>query len=111
MRDGKEVEGVYPEFKSIFEVNLPEKYDKLSDPIQFKECNKQLKKEIIKNQKIANKFSDIQIQQINDWETPDGYTWHHNQHPGKLQLVDRIEHMKTSHTGGRAIWGGGRNAR
>jgi len=33
-------------------------------------------------------------------ETPSGYTWHHNQDQGLLQLVDRKAHAKTGHTGG-----------
>ncbi|NIZ47782.1 hypothetical protein HCT46_07630, partial [Spirochaetales bacterium BR208] len=30
---------------------------------------------------------------------------------GKMQLVDRIIHDATPHTGGRWIWGGGTNNR
>jgi hypothetical protein len=33
-------------------------------------------------------------------ETPSGYTWHHHQEQGRLQLVDRKAHAKTGHTGG-----------
>lgn len=33
-------------------------------------------------------------------ETPSGYTWHHHQDPGKMQLIDRTVHAKTGHTGG-----------
>ena len=32
--------------------------------------------------------------------TPDGYTWHHHQDPGLMQLVDRDIHRQTGHTGG-----------
>ena len=44
---------------------------------------------------------------IEDGETPDGYTWHHDAEAGKMQLVDFETHQKTGHTGGRYIWGGG----
>ncbi len=37
--------------------------------------------------------------------TPEGYTWHHNQEPGVMQLVDRGVHAATGHTGGFSIWG------
>jgi len=37
--------------------------------------------------------------------TPEGYTWHHAQEPGVMQLVDRGVHAATGHTGGYSIWG------
>jgi RHS repeat-associated protein len=33
-------------------------------------------------------------------ETPEGYTWHHHQEPGLMQLIERGIHAKTGHTGG-----------
>jgi RHS repeat-associated protein len=33
-------------------------------------------------------------------ETPKGYTWHHHQEKGRMQLVDSDIHSKTGHTGG-----------
>ena len=35
-------------------------------------------------------------------ETPVGYTWHHHQNAGRMQLIDRGVHAKTGHTGGFA---------
>ena len=35
----------------------------------------------------------------------DGYTWHHHQNAGILQLVDEEIHAKTWHHGGYSIWG------
>jgi RHS repeat-associated protein len=32
--------------------------------------------------------------------TPTGYTWHHHQDKGLMQLIDRTVHAKTGHTGG-----------
>ncbi|HSP79831.1 MAG TPA: HNH endonuclease [Myxococcaceae bacterium] len=41
-------------------------------------------------------------------EPPPGYTWHHHQDVGRMQLVSFEAHrMATPHTGGMAIWGGG----
>ena len=48
---------------------------------------------------------------ILDGETPDGYTWHHDAEVGKMQLVESDIHMKTGHTGGRTVWGGGNENR
>ena len=52
-------------------------------------------------------YSEEQLDDIKRGHTPRGYTWHHSEEPGKLQLVDKEIHKRTGHTGGRAIWGGG----
>lgn len=36
--------------------------------------------------------------------TPKGYTWHHHQSKGKMQLVETKIHSKTGHTGGFHLW-------
>jgi hypothetical protein len=33
-------------------------------------------------------------------QTPDGYTWHHHQVPGRMQQIETRVHMMTGHTGG-----------
>lgn len=40
-----------------------------------------------------------------------GYTWHHHQSPGRMQLVPFGIHNVTDHVGGRTIWGGGNELR
>jgi hypothetical protein len=35
---------------------------------------------------------------------PKGYTWHHHQDRGRMQLVETEAHRKTGHTGGFKIW-------
>ncbi|AGE64234.1 HNH endonuclease [Bacillus subtilis] len=52
---------------------------------------------------LKNQFNDLQIKMIKAGETPDGYTWHHHQDPGRMQLVDQKVHRKTGHTGGRHL--------
>lgn len=37
-------------------------------------------------------------------KTPEGYTWHHHQDLGRMQLVKRDIHDKTGHTGGYSIY-------
>ncbi|WP_215902315.1 HNH endonuclease [Acinetobacter seifertii] len=32
-----------------------------------------------------------------------GYTWHHHQYQGRMQLVPTWEHSKTGHIGGDAM--------
>ncbi len=36
--------------------------------------------------------------------TPKGYTWHHHQSTGRMQLVNSSIHSKTGHTGGFSLW-------
>jgi hypothetical protein len=36
--------------------------------------------------------------------TPDGYTWHHHQDYGRMQLVPEEVHRATGHTGGFSLW-------
>lgn len=109
--DGNEVTGVFPEFDSAFDAQLPEDLYKSSDKEQFAECNKQLKEKVENNPEFAKKFTSEQLEQIKNGDTPDGYTWHHNEETGKMQLVDSDVHAKTGHTGGKTIWGGGNENR
>ena len=113
--DGEKVEGVFPEFESEFEVQLPQEMYLKTDKQQFKECNKRLAEAIENDPKLKEKFSAEQIEQIHDGvydgTSPDGYVWHHDAEPGKMQLVDCETHSHTGHTGGRSLWGGGSDFR
>lgn len=108
---GEAVKVVVPVFDSAFDAQLPNEKLQSTDREQFKECNKQLKDAVEKDPKLAKKFTPEQLEQIKNGDTPDGYTWHHHEDTGKMQLVDTVTHDKTAHTGGKAIWGGGRENR
>lgn len=105
--EGNEATGVFPKFESDFDAQLPRDMLKSSDKEQFTECNNQLKDAFSKDPEVAKKFSGEQLEQIKNGDTPDGYTWHHNEECGKMQLVKSDVHAQTGHTGGRSIWGGG----
>ena len=90
---------------------LPEDLYQSTDREQFAECNTQLKEDVKKDPELAKQFSAEQLEQIENGDTPDGYTWHHNEETGKMQLVDSDIHSKTGHTGGKTIWGGGNENR
>lgn len=109
--DGKQYEVVVPQFDSKYDAQLSEDKLKSTDREQFKECNAQLKEEVANNKDLRSQFDDEQIEQIENGDTPDGYTWHHDADVGKMQLVDTEVHQKTGHTGGRSIWGGGTDNR
>lgn len=109
--DGNEVTGVFPVFDSEFDAQLPDELLQSSDREQFDECNKQLKEAVENDPELAAKFTPEQLEQIMNGDTPDGYTWHHNEEKGKMQLVDADTHAQTGHTGGKTIWGGGNGNR
>lgn len=109
--DGKQYEVVAPRFESTYDAQLPEDKLKSTDREQFKECNSQLKEAVANDPELREKFDEEQLEQIENGDTPDGYTWHHDVDAGKMQLVDTETHQKTGHTGGRSIWGGGSDYR
>ena len=109
--NGVEIEGVFPVFDSEYDTQLPEDKIKETDAKQNEYCNEQLKNEVENNPELAENFTPEQIEQIKNNETPDGYTWHHNEESGKMQLVKTEDHQANRHTGGKAIWGGGQENR
>ena len=118
---GEIKEGSFPVFDSVFDTKLPEDLYLAPDSAQFAECNKQLQDWVNKNPELAKeKFTPEQLEVIKNnpikiqgpngktitvWKNPPGLTWHHNQKPGLMQLVDTKTHAATGHTGGQAIWG------
>lgn len=106
--NGEKVEGVFPEFKGKFDTYLPKDLKMASDTEQFKYCTEKLKQRIEQSPEFARNFTSRQIEQIKAGEPRiSGLTWHHNEIPGKMQLVDASAHQQCRHTGGRSIWGGG----
>lgn len=113
--NGEVVEGVFPEFETTFDAQIPENLYCETDYKQFKNCNEQLYHEIENNPDLKAKFTKEQVEQIMDGmadgTAPDGYVWHHSATPGKIQLVNFETHAGTGHTGGRTVWGGGNDSR
>ncbi|MDW8363287.1 MAG: HNH endonuclease [Myxococcales bacterium] len=106
--DGTVREGVFPEFEAVFETRLPDALLEASDYRQAQYCNERLREAFEADSGLRQRFDETQRRQIAENETPDGYTWHHHQETGRMQLVDALIHSRTGHTGGREIWGGGR---
>ncbi|MGX8237145.1 HNH endonuclease [Exiguobacterium undae] len=104
---GEHLTGVFPAFDSVSDVQLNEGMYLESDYVQFSYANAELAHQIDAQTGLENQFTDAQIEQIYLNQTPDGYTWHHSETPGNLQLVEEEAHAHTGHTGGRELWGGG----
>ncbi|WP_185753626.1 HNH endonuclease [Selenomonas sp. AB3002] len=104
---GIKIEGVFPDFPSIYDTEIPLEMYNATDAVQFNACNKALQEAVKSNHVLRSKFNAKQLEQIANGDRPSGYTWHHNEESGLLQLVPTEIHSKTPHTGGRSIWGGG----
>lgn len=105
--NGVVIEGVFPVFDSVFDTELsPENY---KSKTYAKECNEKLKEAVENDPELRAKFTAEQLKDIEEGRTPRGYVWHHNEEPGKMQLVKREDHDKTiggaAHTGGNSLWG------
>ncbi|MCG9776531.1 HNH endonuclease, partial [Vibrio diabolicus] len=109
--NGIEIEGVFPQFDSAIDVQLSDEMIQGTDTEQAKFGNQELKEKVQNDPEFAKQFNDEQLEQIENGDTPDGCTWHHNEEPGKMQLISTEDHQNNRHTGGKAIWGGGKENR
>lgn len=109
--NGVKVEGVFPQFNSAIDVQLPEQLIQARDSAQAEYANEALKEKVNNDSEFAKQFSDEQLEQIENGETPDGFTWHHSEEYGEMQLISTEDHQNNRHTGGKAIWGGGKENR
>lgn len=105
--NGVRIEGVFPKFESVFDTKLDD--DKFKSKTYAKDCNAKLKEAVENNNELKNKFTPEQQHDIEEGRTPTGYVWHHNEEPGKMQLVKREDHDRAiggaAHTGGNSLWG------
>ena len=105
--NGIKIEGVFPVFDSVFDTQLDE--DNLKTKAYAKVCNEKLKEAIKNDPELRSKFTEEQLKDIEEGRTPTGYVWHHNEEPGKMQLVKREDHDRAiggaAHTGGNSLWG------
>ncbi|KEO84483.1 HNH endonuclease [Tumebacillus flagellatus] len=117
---GKEYKGVefdcigYPIFGpySKFEAKIHPNDFLKNDDYHFANATKQVSVAIQNGSLDRSLFTDKQLSDIEKGlKKIEGYTWHHHQVEGKLQLVPTEIHFPTKHTGGRAIWGGGESCR
>lgn len=111
--NGQQISGGFPVFDGKFDATLPDNMLAASDDAQFKECTAQLAAAIESNPSLAQNFTPRQLTQIRDGAPRiSGLTWHHREYPpGSMQLVNSEAHATSRHTGGRSLWGGGRDCR
>jgi hypothetical protein len=102
----------FPEFETQFETILDDIHIGSGRPeLHFKAANQKLFDAIKADAELARtlKLNQTQVERLLSINrAPDGYTWHHHQDVGRMQLVAKESHaLSRPHTGGMAIWGGG----
>ncbi|SFX83287.1 A nuclease of the HNH/ENDO VII superfamily with conserved WHH [Thermoactinomyces sp. DSM 45891] len=87
--------------------SLKEKIPKAEfDNITSGKGSKSLLEKLESDKDLRDEFVKANHKWIEAGEDPVGYTWHHNQDEGKMQLVESKVHGAVRHTGGRPTWGG-----
>ena len=110
LSDGRKLVGVFPEFDSCVDIQLPENLYKASFLDQKKYLIGKLKSMTDDSKQLSELTKRLGQDAIDDIKAgvlPEGFTWHHNEQEGLMQLVDTAIHDATAHTGGMSIWGKG----
>lgn len=121
--DGKTLrydEDGFPLFEAYAEVYLDKLHlDTSTDGDHFRAANGQLTEALRGNPALAAEL-ELDAATVDyltrprrggrpPTQAPPGYIWHHHQDTGLMQLVSKDIHEAFRHTGGMAIWGGGRS--
>lgn len=106
----------FPIFDSVADVHLDADAINTGDDVaHFKEANQKLGEALRDNPSLAKELGledhhvDWLLKDPPSGDPPDGFTWHHHQDVGLMQLVPEAVHGDLPHTGGMSIWGGGRS--
>lgn len=110
--DGIEYNNGYPDFSPVSRVAFYlDKNDVTnSDNEQFNDCNYWLDEVYQEDKELQDfyNFDEYQLEEIENGNTPYGYTWHHDaREDGLMMLVPTSIHQACRHSGGRSSWGGG----
>ncbi|WP_331462014.1 HNH endonuclease [Streptomyces sp. KMM 9044] len=92
VRNGKLAGGIHPNTGVPFDANGFPDFSAWRHP-QVPDVRIQLTGSRSKDFRLANEAAGLP-------STPAGYTWHHHQDRGLMQLIDRRIHADTGHTGG-----------
>ena len=102
----------FAEFETRFETLIEESHIGSGRPaLHFRAANKRLYEAIRADSGLARQLG-LSAEEVAALPTsrrpPSGYSWHHHQDVGRMQLItDSAHDLAKPHTGGMAIWGGG----
>jgi hypothetical protein len=111
------VSGVFPSFKYISKIKLPEYLLNKPDVMQMNYAFMKFRKQLLLDPKLQKTFTSKELNEIfsrkiTSTKTPSykvkGHTWHHSEKTGVLELVGTKIHKTIPHDGGSAIWAGGK---
>ena len=101
----------FPIFDDVarFDTRLPSTVSGVADSdLHMETATRQLREAIQRGQVSEARFSAEQLKVIMREKPPPqrvpGYTWHHHQERGRMQLVPTDIHDETGHTGGMKMW-------
>lgn len=101
----------FPIFDDVarFDTRLPSSASGVADSdLHMETATRQLREAIQRGQVSEARFSAEQLKVIMREKPPahrvPGYTWHHHQERGRMQLVPTDIHDETGHTGGMKMW-------
>jgi hypothetical protein len=97
----------YPVFDKyiIYETKLPNTSYICDRSAHMRQSTRDLRNSIQTGEINANIFTERQLQQIKSGSDKiSGYTWHHHQDGGRMQLIPEDIH-DLSHVGGYSLWG------
>ncbi|WP_257457975.1 HNH endonuclease [Archangium lipolyticum] len=102
----------FPEFDTSFETLLDDVHIGSRDRLaHYKAANQKLFQSIREDPSLGRALG-LSPEAVDKLPTstkpPTGYSWHHHQDVGRMQLIMTKSHLLAApHTGGMAIWGGG----
>jgi hypothetical protein len=102
----------FPEFNSKFETILDNSHIGTGKRFaHYRAANQKLFQALKEKPELARELglSRGMVEELQTSMTPpSGYSWHHHQDVGRMQLISLGDHkLAAPHTGGMAIWGGG----
>ncbi len=92
--------------KAIYDTRLSKTIYTIKDPkYHMRACTRELREKINSGAIDKKLFNESQLNAIKKGEDKiPGYTWHHHQDFGRMQLISEELHNKTKHIGGMKLW-------
>ena len=120
-KNGLKLRAVFPDYSmvSLYQVKIPANLYKATDADQFAYALSQLQRSMNRDPNFdLSRFPESLQREILNKEIRagavskgpsmlTGFSWHHSEELGIMQLIPSAAHKNVRHTGGRSFWGGG----
>ena len=88
------------------EVRITGNLSNMSSTAHMRLATQQLRKDILEGRVDSKLFNEVQLRKIMEGSSRiPGFTWHHHQEFGRVQLVPTDIHNWIKHVGGNELWG------